>query len=468
MKAQLLVIDNDSDFCNDIVRTLNKDFDCHYAANPNEGINRLRKNHTDIVLLHHNLNEDTSSLEIINKIRQEAENVPVIIISDNSFVNDNSSQPSNLGAVEYVSKSTTTEKLRLILNKSILKQTQIDQKRTILEQPDNLYHKIVGNSPAIERLKEQIKLFAQNDNTILITGESGVGKELVARQIHSFSKRKNAPFVAINCAALPNNLIESELFGYERGAFTNAEKSKLGKFEMAENGTIFLDEVSEIDLDTQVKLLRVIQEREFEHLGGTKTIKINVRIIAATNLDLQKLVDDRLFRDDLYYRLDVLPIEVPPLRERKEDIPLLAEHFLRLSYNDLKIPYNGISDEALNLLMQYDWPGNVRELQNNIIRASILAYGDEIKVEHINRKLNPLNSTECFSIHVPETLEEFYKAKKSAVNEAGRAVEKVFLENLLKKHNGNISQAAKAVGINRTNLHKMIKKCGLKKEEILN
>lgn len=463
MKTQLLVIDNDNDYCNGISRTLNKDFDCHYAANFNEGIKQLRENHTDIVLLHNNLNEGISSLEIINKIRKEAENVPVIIISDNC-----PSQPSNLGAVEYISKSITTEKLRLILDKSLLKQIHIDQKRIILEQPDNLYQEIVGNSPPIKRLKEQIKLFAQNDNTILITGESGVGKELVARQIHSFSKRKNAPFVAINCAALPNNLIESELFGYERGAFTSAEKSKLGKFEVAENGTIFLDEVSEIDLDTQVKLLRVIQEREFEHLGGTKTIKINVRIIAATNLDLKKLVDERLFRDDLYYRLDVLPIEVPPLRERKEDIPLLAEHFLRLSYNDLKISYNGISEEALNLLKQYDWPGNVRELQNNIIRASILAYGDEINVEHINRKLNPLNSTECFSILVPETLEEFYKAKKDAVNEAGRTVEKIFLENLLKKHNGNISQAAKAIGINRTNLHKMIKKCGLKKEEILN
>lgn len=468
MKKRLLIIDDDKDFTNDITLLLNNDYDCISALNSKTGLEFFRMKSPDVVLLDLMLNDGTTGLEILKKIKEDDDATPVIMITDYSSI-DTAVEAIKLGAADYISKSPNLEELKLIISKSLKERQMHYHTRTLIQQTNSKFKSIIGSSPSTQKLKTQINLFAKNDNTILITGESGVGKELVARQIHKLSGRRDNPFISINCAAIPNSLIESELFGHEKGAFTGADKRKPGKFEVAESGTVFLDEVSEIDFDAQVKLLRVLQEKEFERLGSAKTLKANVRIIAATNRDLKKLVDEKLFRDDLYYRLDVLPIEVPPLRERKEDIPALAEHFLKLSCEDLKLPYSGISEDAIGLLMQYHWPGNIRELQNNIIHASILANGEQVSLDHINSKLLPVNSNSNVKFdEVPKNLEELNELKKVVVNDASRNVERAFLEKLLKKYDWNISQAAEAIGINRTNLHKMIKKCGLKKEENTN
>lgn len=307
-----------------------------------------------------------------------------------------------------------------------------------------------------------IYLFAKNDNTILITGESGVGKELVARQIHINGRRKQKPFTTVNCAAIPKELLESELFGHEKGAFTGADRRKLGKFEIAAEGTIFLDEISELDLNSQVKILRVLQEREFERVGGTVPIKSKARVIAATNKDLEGLVEKGKFREDLYYRLDVLPINVPPLRKRKEDITLLIDHFLEQASYELKLPLKVFSDEAVNIFVNYDWPGNIRELQNYITRAVILSPNTIIVPSDLDPNLlfdKP--TTEINFNKIPETWKEMDAMRKEAAGKASRSVERIFIQSLLLKFNGNVTQAAKHVGINRTNFHKMMKKCGL-------
>lgn len=466
MKTSLLIIDDDKDFINDITLLLNKDFQCISATNSSTGIKLFHEKSPDVVLLDLMLDDGTNGIDVLKEIKKEDEATPIIMITDYSSINT-AVEAIKLGASDYISKSPNLEELKLIISKSLKDRQKEYHTKTLVQQTNIKFSSIIGECPTTLKLKEQINLFAKNDNTILITGESGVGKELVARQIHNNSTRKNQPFIAINCAAIPKSLIESELFGHEKGAFTGADKRKPGKFEIAENGTVFLDEISEIDFDSQVKLLRVLQEKEFERIGSTKTLKANVRIIAATNRDLKKLADEKLFRDDLYYRLDVLPIEVPPLRERKEDIPILAEHFLKLSCEDLKLSNSGISDEAIELLMQYDWPGNIRELQNNIIRASILANGEQIKRIHINSKLLPANASTGIEVEkTPKSLEELNEIKKNVISEVSRTVERAFLEHLLTKYDGNISQAAEAVGINRTNLHKMMKKCGFKKSDI--
>ncbi|HET56681.1 MAG TPA: sigma-54-dependent Fis family transcriptional regulator [Ignavibacteria bacterium] len=465
MRTLLLIIDDDADFIADFSILLRKDYDLISATNSSDGIKLFRQKSPDIILLDLMLNDGTNGLEVMQKIKFEDDSVPIIIITDYSSV-DNAVEAIKLGAYDYISKSPDLEKLKLIIQKSLKERQLKYHTKTLQQQSDHKFKFLIGDSIVSQKLKEQVTLFAKNDNTILITGESGVGKEVVARHIHRLSKRKDNPFLAINCAAIPHQLIESELFGHEKGSFTGADKRKLGKFEIANNGTIFLDEVSEIDIEVQVKLLRVLQEKEFERVGSTKTINVDIRIIAATNKDLKELVDKNLFRDDLYYRLDVLPIHVPPLREHKEDIPALVAHFLQLSCEELKIPFPGISTEALHLLQQYDWPGNIRELQNNIIRATIIANGDEIKPHHINARLHQIK--ECYDTNInkiPSTLEELNEMKKDAVKSASRAIEKIFLENLLTEHNWNISKAAESIGINRTNLHKMISKCGLKKND---
>ena len=322
-----------------------------------------------------------------------------------------------------------------------------------------------GIKHKMQKLKETISLFATNNNTVLITGESGVGKELVARQIHFQSDRKKKPFVAINCAAIPKELLESELFGYERGAFTGASTRKLGKFELAFDGVLFLDEIAELDFTAQVKLLRVLQEKEFDRVGGTASIKTQARIIAATNKNLASLVKEGKFREDLFYRLNVLPIHVPPLRERKEDLTELIIHFAKTASIEMKVLFNGFSTEAMDVLKAYDYPGNIRELQNFITRAVLLAKGETINTEHLI--LQQLNESKSVLQLIPETWEEMDELRKAAADNASRIVEKQFIENLLKKFNGNISQAALHIGINRTNLHKMIKKCEIKTEDDL-
>ncbi len=460
-KPALLIIDDDKEFIDDFIMLLGKDFQCSYKLNPSEGIGEISEKSFDIVLLDLMFQNDENGLEVLKQIAKIDPDLPVIMVTDYGAINT-AIEAMKIGAFNYISKSPNMQELKLMISNA-LKERILKYRTKELENNLNKYFKeLIGNSSAINLLKNKIRSFADNENTVIIYGESGVGKELVSRQIHYLSNRNEKPFVAINCAAIPKELIESELFGHEKGAFTGAFKKKLGKFELAMDGTVFLDEIGELDLTSQVKLLRVIQEKEFERVGGTSTIKFKARIIAATNKDLKALVNEGAFREDLFYRLFVLPIEVPPLRDRIGDIPILLEHFGKISSVESKIHFNKFTDEAIDICKKYDWPGNIRELQNFITRSIILANGDVITEELVKMQLsNSKNDSSELLKTVPQSWDEMIALRKSAADIASRKVEKVFLENILKQVNGNISKAAELIGINRTNLHKMIKKCGM-------
>jgi DNA-binding NtrC family response regulator len=460
-KPTLLMIDDDVDFTSDFLMLLEEHFYCLSATNGERGLQVLKEKIIDVILLDLMFDDGPNGGEILKQIKLTEPNVPVIMITDYASV-DTVVEAMKDGAYDYVSKTPNLKELLIKIQNSI--SLSILKKKTQSLQKENSknFYQIIGSGKETQKLKNKISLFADNLNTVLITGESGVGKELVARQIHLNSAIKNEPFVALNCAAIPRDLLESELFGHEKGAFTGAIKQKLGKFELASPGTIFLDEISELNLEAQVKLLRVIQNREFERVGGTKTIESKARIIAATNRNLEKLISEGNFREDLFYRLDVLPIEVPPLRKREEDIPELIEFFTNNICNDLKIPTKSFSQSAIDLLQNHNWPGNIRELQNHITRAIISAPLNIIEESDLDSKLISSNSIYNYKISkIPETWEEMDSQRKEAADKVSREIEKLFLDNLLKKFEGNISQAAQSIGLNRSSLYKMLKKCEL-------
>lgn len=454
MKPTLLLVDDDKNFAADFILLMEKDFLCIKSNNSDEGLNMFYEKSPDVVLLDLMLNDGTSGLDILKKIMAEDENIPVIMITDYASTTT-AVEAIKLGALDYITKTPNLEKLKALVERSLkMKLRNIHTK--FLEEEINLpYQKIIGQSEVIKKLREQIYLYSQNNHTVLITGDSGVGKELVARQIHFLSSRKNKPFIAINCSAIPKNLIESELFGHEKGAFTGAVSKKLGKFEIATEGTIFLDEISELDPDSQVKLLRVLQEKEFDRVGGFSNIKTNARIIAASNKNLKNEVARKCFREDLFYRLDVLPIHVPLLKERREDIPVLAEYFLRQAEVELKKKDLMFSEDALDKMIDYNWPGNVRELKNIVIHAALLSKGKVIN-GMVMRIDPPQYQTNLLT---PNTWEEMDKMRKEAAEEASRKIELMFINSLLKKFDGNVTKAAEYIGISRISLHKMIRKC---------
>jgi transcriptional regulator with PAS, ATPase and Fis domain len=295
----------------------------------------------------------------------------------------------------------------------------------------------------MQQVFEMVKVVSETNATVLITGETGTGKELVARAIHSNSPRRYGPFVATSCGALPDTLLESELFGYEKGAFTGADRMKKGRFELAHGGTLFLDEIGDISMKTQIKLLRVLQERSLSRLGGTDVIDLDVRLITATNQDLTAAMKAGSFRSDLYYRLNVVSIHLPPLRERKEDIPLLAAHFINKYNIEFHKKFDRLERKAVELMMEYHWPGNVRELENVIERAIVIDQGPEVKVRHL-----PFCNVEVLISEEPHTLDD---------------VEKLHIEKMLTRHNWNIAKTARLLNIDRTTLHKKIKKLGLER-----
>ncbi len=461
MKPHILIIDDDLDFINDFSLVLDETYKCSYALNGNEAIKSIQESVPDLILLDLMLGKDENGLELLHKILR-VEDIPIIMVTDYASV-QTAVEALKYGASDYISKTTNLAELKILIEKTINQKILKNHAQSLEEQLNKDFRTIIGQSEAIKDVYYKIKLYSSTDSTILITGESGVGKELVARQVHFYSTRKNNPFIAINCAAIPKDLLESELFGHEKGSFTGADKRKIGKFELASSGTIFLDEISELDPNAQVKLLRVIQEKEFERIGGNTTIKSNVQIIAATNKNIFHLVKENKFREDLYYRLDVLPINVPPLRVRKDDIPILVDHFITKACEEMKIQPKSISESAIDILTNYDWPGNIRELQNFITRAVILSDGTTISVNDLDMNLN-LSLKNIFDVEVekiPNTWEEMDLLRKEVADQASRKVERLYLQQLLDKFEGNITKAAEFAGINRTNLHKMIRKCGL-------
>ncbi len=385
-----------------------------------------------------------NGLELLEKLKAQNSHTPVVVMSAFSTV-ENAVEAMKRGAVDFLPKPFSLDHLSVVVEKALEVSKLRDENRELREALGQRYQfeNIIGSSPAMQEIFATIMRVAPTRATVLLAGESGVGKDMIARAIHQHSPRKDRPFVKINCTAIPENLMESELFGYEKGAFTGANISKPGKFEQANTGTVMLDEIGDVPASVQVKLLRILQEREFERLGSNKTQQTDVRVIAATNVDLRAALEQGTFREDLYYRLNVVPMNIPPLRERKEDIPYLVDHFVKKFGGE-------ISEGALERLVSYHWPGNVRELENVIERSILLAKGprveaDDIKIEMGVGRARPAFSSEAF---LPEgmTLDQY---EQSIIREA------------LKRANGNKSQAARLLGLTRNALRYRLTQMGI-------
>jgi len=371
---------------------------------------------------------------------------PVILITAHGTV-EYAVESMKLGAFDFVTKPVNLPHLFALVERALQMKNLQSENENLAQRIDEAFDfsNMVGHSVAMRTIFQQIKQAAPTDTTICIQGESGTGKELIANAIHQHSRRSTKPFVKVNCAALAENLLESELFGHEKGAFTGAIKQQFGRFERADGGSILLDEISEMSPALQAKLLRVLQEQQFERVGGNETLKVDVRVIAATNADLKERITEGTFREDLFYRISVFPIYVPPLRERKDDIPLLIDHFLRHHSKNMSKSINGISGEALDSLVNYDWPGNIRQLQNAIERACVMVpEGKAVSNEHLP----------------PEIFQsEYYKNGKDYFPDATmEELEKMAIERALIKHNGNKSKAAAALKIGLKTLYRKIEK----------
>ncbi len=417
------------------------------ASNGNEALEMLNKS-IDIAFVDINM-PDLSGLEILERVK----NVPIIIVTAYGTM-DYTVKAVKLGAVDYIVKPFDLDDIKNVINR-VLRESFKKPKVKVYEYDD-----IVGSSKKMQDVFKLIGKVSGTDATILITGESGTGKELVARAIHKYSNRKNKPFVAINCAALPANLLESELFGYERGAFTGANTQKKGYFEQANEGTLFLDEIGELDLNLQSKILRAIQEREIVRVGGRNPIKVNVRILAATNKDLESEVGEGRFREDLYYRLNVIRIKLPALRERRDDILPLANYFISKFSRNFKLPFKTLTDKAVKWLLSYNFPGNVRELENIILRAMILTTGDVIDACDLNPHLlsaKEPNFEEAIREFVTEIFTVEQKEKNNLYKLIVGSAERILISEVLKYCDFNQVKASKVLGIHRNTLRKKIK-----------
>ena len=450
-RKTILVVDDDNAH-RTMLRTLvgGWGYDIVEADDGSTAIEKVQERPFDLILMDIRMLK-VSGLEALDRIKAFNPAIPVTIMTAYSSV-ETAIEALKKGAYDYLTKPLDFDKLRLTIERA-MEHTRLKEENRLLKESLGKHfdmQNIIGRSPAMISLLETVAHVAPSEATVMITGESGTGKELIAGVIHHNSPRKDGPFVKINCAAITETLLESELFGHEKGAFTGADRRKEGRFYQANHGSIFLDEVSEMPLTMQVKLLRVLQERELTRVGGEKVIPVDVRVIAATNKDLVDLKNRELFREDLYYRLNVVSLEIPPLTERRDDIPLLAQHFLEIFVDKNKKEIKGFTPKAMDQLIRYDWPGNVRELMNAIERAVVLARTDYL-------------DDQDFSILQP-LLPQAASAPSDVGNIANiplEEVEKAAILRMLESVDGNKSEAARRLGITRKTLHKKLKKYGV-------
>ena len=449
-KLKALLIDDDKQFCQTFETLAEDTFNLVVTHSGKEGLKEFQKNNFDVVFLDLKLGRGMNGLEILKRIKKINNQIPVIMVTDFANV-DTAVEAMKLGAFHYTSKSPNINALKLIIERQI---EQITWHQLYEQEAKEQGISCGTKSPVMKPIEKQIEMIAPTNSTVLITGESGTGKEVCARQIHNKSQRKNKPFVAINCSTLSPQLFESEFFGHEKGAFTGAEIQKKGKLELANSGTIFLDEIGDLPLESQAKMLRAIEDKKFERLGGTETISVDVRIIAASNKNLQQMVENREFREDLYYRLSVITIILPPLRERTEDIPDLIRLFAKRFSRDMTKPTVNFSSEALIKLSSHKWPGNIRELKNYIER--LVAFHNQDKPVAVN---DLSLSEETNKISYPSELFKlsYEDAKNSLLNDFKRT----YFKRALDFNNGNITANASKLQINRSAFHKMLKELGV-------
>ena len=439
------------------------------ARDAEVAIELITSHKPDIVFMDYRL-PDKDGLELLKEMKKIDSRIVVVLMTAFGAM-DVAIKAMQEGAYEYLTKPLDLEKIRILINRILEGKKSLEAIVSVNHRniPHFSMDQIVGKGPAIQEIFKMIGLLTTQDVTVLITGESGVGKELVARAIHENSPRGANPFIAVNCGAMPETLLEAEMFGYEKGAFTGADNQKPGKFEVAEKGTIFLDEIGELQLPLQVKLLRILQERSFERIGGNTPIKTDVRVMAATNKDLNEEVRMGSFRKDLFYRLHLVHVHLPPLRERREDIPLLIDHFIQKANLEMGREVQGITAEALERLEAYNWPGNVRELENQIKRAMVLSREDILPEYLFEFETSPLSTVENTSEKrlskiTRQYLEEALSAPErsgTVFDQATGLVEKTLIQEALQRTNGNQMQAARLLGMHRSTLRKKRKDYGI-------
>ncbi len=447
MKRRVLVVEDEDKLRRTLeLQLLDSGFDVEKASTAEEALPLIDR--ADLILTDFKL-PGMTGLEMLQIIRRMDSRVPVIVMTAYGTV-ENAVEAMKAGAVDFLLKPFSLDDLVTVVGKALEIRNLREENRQLKEELGRKYRwdNIVGRSPGMQQIFATVMRVAPSRATVLLAGESGVGKDLIARAIHFHSPRKDRPFVKINCTALPENLMESELFGYEKGAFTGANISKPGKFELADTGTVMLDEIGDVPANIQIKLLRVLQEREFERLGSNKTQHIDVRVIAATNKDLRAALEDGTFREDLYYRLNVVPIEILPLRERKEDIPYLARHFVEKLAPDTGGRVTGITDAAIDKLLGYSWPGNVRELENVIERSIVMASGEKLDAADIRLDMNLRPRHVSGESGLPEGM-------------SLDAYEQEIIKNALKQADGNKSQAARILGLTRNALRYRLTQMGI-------
>jgi len=446
----LLIVDDEPTQLNTLSNYLKKQgFQVFRADNGNAGLNILRQNTIDIVLTDYRMPE-MNGLEFIREIKQLNPEIDVIMMTAFGNIED-AVEVMKAGATDYLQKPIDLDYLDIIIKKVLDRKLILSENRSLKESLQTKYNfdQLISGSAAMEAVLNTAGRAAQSRATILLRGESGTGKEVLARAIHHASPRRDKPFVAVNVAAVPHNLVESEFFGHEKGAFTGADRQRKGRFELANNGTLFIDEIGDIPISTQVKLLRVLQERSFERVGGTETINVDVRLITATNQNLEQMIKEDKFREDLFYRLNIITIVIPALRNRREEIPLFIDYFLQKYCTEENKPLLSFSKEAMDTLMKYNYPGNIRELENIIQRAVILARNNPITTADLSIHLRDLQSEASIDNSAPLPLQV-------------EALEKQLIVNALKKTGGNQSSAARLLGITERNLRYKIKKYNLK------
>ena len=457
-KSRILVVDDEAVVREGVRRILEGDrYSVESCASGRAALDAMQEKDFDMVITDLKM-PGMGGLEVLKTIKILQPEIPVIIITGYSTV-DTAVDAMKNGAIDYIAKPFTPEQLIEKVCKAFEQKTMLlDELYLRKELRDHHgFESFVGESSEIQKVYRRIMQVAPTDSTVLITGESGTGKELVARAIHRNSQRREHPFVVLDCTSLAESLLESELFGHIKGSFTGAIQTKMGLFKVADGGTLFLDEISNISLTIQAKLLRVLQERVVTPIGGTQPIPFDIRLVAATNRNLRSLVAEGAFRDDLFFRLNIIPVELPPLRERKGDLPVLIRHFLKKFSAEIGKDIRGIAPDAYALLDEYDFPGNVRELENIIERAVVLAEGDIIRKEGL--ELEPLQEEVLArASFVPLSLNELKESKRQIRERAIEPIEKAFVMNALKRNNWNVTRAAEETGMLRPNFQALLKK----------
>lgn len=447
---KVLVVDDERNVRSSLKGVLEDEgFTVHTASSGEEALEIIRKDKPDIVLLDVLMPSGIDGIETLRRIKSYDPSIMVLMISGHGTI-EMAVKAMELGATDFIQKPLSAETIIVRINQAVEK-NKLRTENLLLKKEIDERFQIIGESPVMRELIAKIMSVAPTNSRVLIFGENGTGKELVARAIHRYSKRSDRPFIQVNCAAIPDDLIESELFGHEKGSFTGAITRSIGKFEQANNATLFLDEIGDMSLRTQSKVLKAIEEGEFTRVGGKEPIKVDVRIISATNKDLQQEVEQGRFREDLYYRLNVIPIYVPPLRDRIEDIPLLVSYFLTKFSIENGVKEKRMSQSAMKLLQSYHWPGNVRELKNLIERLVIMVPSDTIEASDL-----PSNFFEQPKI---------FRSPAVDLKKAKNEFEREYILQTLRSCDWNITETAKILGIERTNLHRKMKQYGISRKK---